>query len=98
MDILVHTNSVPISKVEYVIASITFSSNQSLPLVFPHQWVRSCLAVSTESGLLRWVVDGQLVEDRLADTLIQKEQKRPTDLTGKLLLGACGSWPAGWWS
>ena len=55
--------------------------------LFPTQWVRSCLAVSTDSGLVRWVVDGQLVEDRLVDTLQEASGQRPTDLTGAILLG-----------
>ena len=41
-----------------------YNSNISIPLVFPHQWVRSCLAVS-----VKWVVDGQLVEEVVVDTL-----------------------------
>ena len=30
--------------------------------VFPEQWLKSCLAVQTETGHLQWVVDGQVVE------------------------------------
>ena len=58
-----------------------------LPLVFPHQWVRSCLAVSTESGLLRWVVDGVLVEDRLVDSIKQAAEIRPQVILGAFRSG-----------
>ena len=61
-------------------------ANLTLPPVFANQWVRSCLAVNSESesGLLQWVVDGTLVYNDSAPNAKMK----PTDLTGKLLLGA----------
>ena len=34
-----------------------------LPHVFAYQWVSSCMAVNSETGLLQWVVDGTLVEN-----------------------------------
>ena len=69
--------------------------NASMPMVFPHQWTRSCLALSTESGLVRWAVDGRLVEDMVIDGLRETAGNRPTDLTNKLLLGP-ERWTPGW--
>ena len=71
----------------YYIGEQGAMSSGRVPLVFPHQWLRSCLAVSTQSGLLRWVVDGVLVEERLATELKENAEKRPTNLTGRVLLG-----------
>ena len=64
-------------------------------MVFPHQWTRSCLALSTESGLVRWAVDGRLVADKVIEDLRQTVGNRPTDLTNKLLLGP-ERWTPGW--
>ena len=61
------------------------AASQSFP-IFPHQWVRSCLAINTESGLLQWVVDGTLVEDSIIDE-IKDPINRPTNLVGKMILG-----------
>ena len=72
-----------------------FQSTISLPLVFPHQWAHSCLAVSAQSGLVHWVVDGHLIEDTVVDTLKEAVDSLPTNLTGKLLLGAYKS-TSGW--
>ena len=73
-------------------------SNQSHPLVFPYQWVRSCLAVSTESDLVRWVVDGHLVEDIMVDSIRNASANRPTDITGNIVLGAGQGRPWRWGS
>ena len=32
--------------------------------VFPNQWVRSCMAIDTISGVIQWVVDGNPVENK----------------------------------
>ena len=50
------------------------------------QWVRSCMAINTESGLLQWVVDGALVENNIVDQ-IKDTMNRPTNLVGNLILG-----------
>jgi hypothetical protein len=71
--------------------------NISVPKVFLHQWTRSCLALSTESGLVRLVVDGRLVEDTVIEGLREAAGNRPSDLTNKLLLGPL-RWSAGWFS
>ena len=46
-----------------------------LPLVFPNQWVRSCMAIDAEKGFLQWVVDGVLVENATVDQLKDIENK-----------------------
>ena len=53
-----------------------------LPPVFAHQWVRSCIAVNTESGLLQWVVDGALVENA---TVAQVKDSKKTSLLTSLV-------------
>ena len=72
-------------------------ANKTIPQVFPNQWVRSCLALSTQSGLLQWVVDGQLVEDTMLDSLKEAAANRPSDLTDKLIIGRY-SFSEGWFS
>ena len=57
------------------------------PLVFPYHWVRSCISLDSLSGLVQWVVDGILVNNStLAE--IQDDRNFPTNLTGKIILGA----------
>ena len=65
------------------------SASLALPvlgLFFPQSWVRSCLAVSTYSGLVQWVAEGELVTNRTLEVLTQ-EGVLPQALAGKLLLG-----------
>ena len=62
------------------------NAEKKLPPIFPHQWVRSCMAINTESGLLQWVVDGALVENNIVDQ-IKDPMNRPTNLVGNLILG-----------
>ena len=57
-----------------------------LPPVFAHQWVRSCMAVNSESGLLQWVVDGTLVENTTV-AHFRDAKNKPSDLTGRIVLG-----------
>ena len=52
----------------------------TIPIVFPFEWTHSCLAVSTEQGLLRWVVDGFIIEDTTYETL--KDASLPKSLVG----------------
>ena len=66
-----------------------------IPTVFPNQWVRSCMAVDTVSGMIQWVVDGNLVENRTVDVL--KDSKLPKDLNGKIILGATQLQTKKWW-
>ena len=56
------------------------SADVRLAPVFAHQWVRSCMAVNSESGILQWVVDGTLVEDATV-AHIEDTKNKPTDLT-----------------
>ena len=62
------------------------NADKTLSPIFPHQWVRSCMAINTESGLLQWVVDGTLVENNVIDE-IKDPMNRPTNLVGNLILG-----------
>ena len=59
-----------------------------LPQIFAHQWVRSCAAINSESGLLQWVVDGILVENTSVGALRDTNADKPKNLTGKIVLGA----------
>ena len=68
-----------------------------LPLVFPNQWVRSCMAINAETGFLQWVVDGVLVENATVDQLKDIENK-PTDLSGRIVLGAWYDNHTGMWT
>ena len=54
--------------------------NVKLPPVFAHQWVRTCIAVNSESNLLHWVVDGTLVDNSTAPRVKKKisETNQPT--------------------
>ena len=53
--------------------------------MFPNQWVRNCLALDTLSGNVVWVARGELVDNT---TFARITNKVPTDLTGKVILGA----------
>ena len=62
------------------------NADKKLPPVFPYQWVRSCMAINTESGLVQWVVDGTIVENKIIEEL-KNPLNRPTNLDGNLILG-----------
>ena len=66
-----------------------------IPKVFPDQWLRSCIAIAVPSGSVKMVVDGVLVHDTISDALKKAAAKFPTDLTGKIVIGAVKS-SAGW--
>ena len=55
-----------------------------IPQVFPHQWVKSCTAINTTSGLIQFVLDGVSV---LTVNPEEIQGSSPT-LTGNLILGA----------
>ena len=68
--------------------------------VFPNQWVHSCLSLSFETGMVEWVIDGQIALSANASTtwnkeLMQAARNRPTNLKGKVILGAIET-PGGW--
>ena len=85
----------PNSVFYYYINGAYVSTSRSVPLIFPNQWVRSCLAANTESGLLRWVVNGKLLEETTTETLKENSGQKPKSLAGKLLIGP-NKWIAGW--
>ena len=60
--------------------------------VFPNQWVRSCMAIDTISGVIQWVVDGNPVENNSISAL--KDFK--TNLNGMIILGAWQSPTKSW--
>ena len=67
---------------ELLMTDLDEASGQK-PMVFPNQWVRSCMAVDTVSGMIQWVVDGNLVENRTRCCVddVLKDSKLPKDLT-----------------
>ena len=65
-----------------------------IPTVFPNQWVRSCMAIDTYSGMIQWVVDGNLVENFVIELL--KDSKTNINLKGKIILGAIET-SSGFW-
>ena len=58
-----------------------------LPAVFSYQWVKSCISINSETGHLQWVADGSLVDNATVSQLKDVKNK-PTDLSGKIVLGA----------
>ena len=61
--------------------------DSEIPLVFANQWVRSCIAINSKSGLVQWVVGGILVENSTVPRIKENMNNRPTDLTGKIVVG-----------
>ena len=57
------------SETGFFISGTWISTPSVLGLVFPQEWVRSCLALSTESGLAQGVVEGQLVVNQTFEML-----------------------------
>ena len=75
-----------------------FASGAKSPIVFPEQWLRSCLSVETDTGRLKWVVDGQVVEDRIVQEIKEKGNNGMNEVKGKVQLGQVW-WPGyGWGS
>ena len=73
-------------------------ANGSIPLVLPDQWVTSCLALSFDTGLVEWVIDGHLIEDKTYNLLRREAAiRQPRDLTGRILLGV-GEASYGWFT
>ena len=70
-------------------------SDVKLPPFFAHQWAKSCIAVNSESDLLQWVVDGTLVENATVHQ-VKDIKSKPTDLTGKIILGATQAFGPKW--
>ena len=56
-----------------------------IPQLFPNQWIKSCMAVNTTSGLIHWVVEGTLV---LAREFVEvKNSKSKNIILGSRLYG-----------
>ena len=64
----------------------TQKASGMIPTVFPNQWVRSCMAVNSTSGIVKWVVNGNLVDNSTND--IFKDSKISAKLSHNLILGA----------
>ena len=69
---------------------------KEMPLVFAQQWVRSCVAINAETGLLQWVVDGILVENYTVPQ-IKDNKNKPTNLRGHIAVGAYQNPPTSKW-
>ena len=63
------------------------SRSKNFPPLFSHRWIRSCVAINKEAGLIQWVVNGELVLEVKSEEFISLELI-PKNLTGKLILGA----------
>ena len=59
----------------------------SIPIIFPNQWSHSCISMNTETGRIRFVVNGYLVEDKDFDAVRENASNRPIDLKDRLILG-----------
>ena len=73
----------------------TRAASGQIPTVFPNQWVRSCMAIDTVSGMIQWVVEGELVENNTI--VVMKDYERPNNLKGKIILGAYQMPTKSWW-
>ena len=77
------------SKVGLSIQNQEYHSNSNtLPMVYPGEWVKSCLALSMNSGSIKWVLDGLLVIDTTSESLSALTENLPVDLSRKILIGA----------
>ena len=65
-----------------------YSNSTAVPMIFPGEWVKSCLALSMQTGSIKWVLDGNLVLNVSSDTLKKSAEKAPTDLSGRIIIGA----------
>ena len=63
------------------------SRSKNFPPLFSHRWIRSCVAINTESGLIQWVVNGERVLE-VESGEVTSLNLIPKNLTGKLILGA----------
>ena len=76
------------SKVGLSIQNRKYHSNSNtLPMVYPGEWVKSCLALSMKSGSIKWVLDGLLVIDTTSASLSALADNLPVDLSRKILIG-----------
>ena len=88
---LVNTSVVGLS-----IQDVEYHRDESkIPKVFPDQWLKICVGLSTVSGSIKMVVDGILVHDIISETLKNSANKVPTNLSGKITIGV-GKYAEGW--
>ena len=73
-----------------------FKAKGKISRVFPEQWLSSCLAVNTQSGLLQWVLEARLIANVSLEAIRQNAPEHPDDLSGKLLLGGRKRRPDSW--
>ena len=79
---------------EQLLPAVTFGeilyttrvASGQIPTIFPNQWVRSCMAIDTVSGMINWVIDGNLIENNTIPVL--KGSKTHVNLNRKIILGA----------
>ena len=64
--------------------------------VFPNEWVRSCLAFDTTTGLVQWVARGEFVDNSTFGGITEPKNV-PKDLSGKLILGCVYVMSSGKW-
>ena len=77
------------SKVGLSIQNQKYHSNSNtLPMVYPGEWIKGCLALSFKLGSIKWVLDGLLVVDTTSDSLSAVADNLPINLSEKILLGA----------
>ena len=67
----------------------------TVPMVVQHQWTRTCLAVQSTTGLVQAATDGIIVFNGAVDEMLEQVGNKPTDLTGKIILGP-ENLPSGW--
>ena len=73
----------------------TSIASGNIPTVFANQWVKSCMAIDTFSGMIQWVVDGNLVQNKTV--IAPKDFTIPNNLNGKIILGAYQTQVKLWW-
>ena len=77
------------SLVGFGIQNLEYHNDKThIPRVFPGQWVKSCVAFSVELGSVKMVVDGILVHNITSERLKTAGSEAPTNLTGKIIIGA----------
>ena len=72
-------------------------ATKGIPLIFPDQWVHTCLSLSSISGWVTLVVNGHEMVNSREEELLNNNTSHPKDLTGRLLLG-CSTAGSGWYS
>ena len=73
-------NGLSIQDVEY------HMDDSRIPTVFPDQWVKSCVHSQRNRVLSRWLLMESF--DIISDTLKNAADKAPTNVSGKIIIGA----------